>query len=194
MMNYIWSGIFAVSILFGILNGRMTEVANALLQGGNEAIQLVLSLLGTMCLWNGLMKIAEQSGLTDLLAKIMRPAIDLIMPGLKRNGAAIKAVCMNVTANLLGLGNAATPLGLTAMKELQIEENTGKTASNNMVTFVVLNTASIQLIPTTAGMLRAKHGSLHPLDLLPAVWLASIIALIVGLAVSKFVGNRKKYT
>ena len=98
MMNYIWSGIFAVSILFGILNGRMTEVANALLQGGNEAIQLVLSLLGAMCLWNGLMKIAEQSGLTDLLAKIMRPVIDLIMPGLKRNGAAIKAVCMNAVS------------------------------------------------------------------------------------------------
>lgn len=190
MMNYIWSIIILVSVIIGALNGRIAEVSTALLQGGNQAIELIISLLGAMCLWNGLMKIAEDSGLTEYIAKLLQPIVNIFLPGLKKGGKAVKAVCMNITANLLGLGNAATPLGLNAMKCMAEEESTGETASNNMVNFVVLNTASIELIPTTAAMLRAKHGAVNPMDIVPCVWICSIVALAVGLIVSRLLQGR----
>lgn len=190
MMNYIWSGIILVSVIIGAINGRIAEVSTALLQGGNQAIELIIGLLGAMCLWNGLMKIAEESGLTKLVAKLLQPIVNIFLPGLKKDGKAVKAVCMNITANLLGLGNAATPLGLNAMKCMAEEENTGEIASNNMVNFVVLNTASIELLPTTAAMLRANHGAANPMDIVPCVWICSVGALVVGLTVSRLLQGK----
>ena len=134
-----------------------------------------------MCMWGGLMRIAEKSGLTELLAHGFKPVLKPLFKGLDMNGRAFHAICMNITANLLGLGNAATPLGLEAMRRLEQEEHTGDTTSRNMVIFVVLNTASITLIPTTAASLRLKHGSAAPMEILPCVLITSACALAVGL-------------
>ena len=182
----------AVSILFGIINGRMAEMTNAVLGGADEGVSLVIALLGSMCLWSGLMKIAEKSGITSILSKAFYPIIRIIFKGIDAKSDTAKAICMNMTANLLGLGNAATPFGLKAMKELQKENPVKDTASNNMIMFVVLNTASIQLLPTTVAVLRAKHGSQMPFDILPAIWITSVCALVVGVSVCKILSYKNK--
>lgn len=132
-------------------------------------------------MWGGLMKIAEKSKLTDKIAVAFRPLARLLFKDIDLNGKAFHAICLNVTANMLGLGNAATPLGIEAMKALEKEDNACGTASRNMVVFTVLNTASITLIPTTAASLRSKHGSEAPMDILPCVLITSAAALAIGL-------------
>jgi spore maturation protein A len=139
---------------------------------------------GMMCAWTGLMKIADAGGITSLLSKLLSPLMRLLFPSLKKGSPAVRAICMNITANLLGLGNAATPMGIAAMKELA-KLNPSQTADNAMVMFVVINASSIQLIPTFMGTLRAKYGSPAPFDILPAVWLASVVALLAGIAAAK---------
>lgn len=185
MLNWLWAGIMAVAILVGGINGRIDEVTNAFLSGGGEGIQLALTLGGAMCLWGGMMRIAEKGGLTELLSRIMAPLIRFLFPSLNPSGPASRAILMNMAANFLGLGNAATPFGLKAMQELQKENGDRQTASDHMVTFVVLNTASIQLIPTTVATLRLQHGSASPMEILPAVWLSSLATAIVVLLSAK---------
>lgn len=179
--------LMGISIVFGIFTGNMQAVSNAVIAGSMDAVQLSVTLLGGMCLWSGIMKIAEKSGLTSFLSQMIYPITKKLFPGLEPKSKAIEAITMNITANLLGLGNAATPLGLRAMEELA--KNDGNdSASANMVTFVVLNTASITLIPTTVATLRLANGSNTPLDILPAVWATSVIALSVALLSSKILG------
>jgi len=190
MMNYIWAGIMLIAILFGLLNGRISEVSSAVLSGGSEAVQLALVLLGAMAFWSGLMKIADQAGITKMLSRLFYPIVRLLFKTGK-DSPATKAITMNITANLLGLGNAATPFGLQAMKEMEKENKNKGTASNAMAMFVVLNTASVQLIPTTIAVLRAKHGAQNPMDIMPAVWLTSIAALIVGVMMAKVLERRR---
>ena len=139
------------------------------------------------------MRVAEKSGVTDVLARLFRPLLKHIFKGLDTSGKAFHAICMNITANLLGLGNAATPLGLEAMKRLEEEEGENEITSRNMVLFVVLNTASITLIPTTAASLRLKHGSEAPMEILPCVLITSACALLVGLVTAAILdkGERK---
>lgn len=127
------------------------------------------------------MRIAEKAKITDMLSKLFKPFLKHIFKDLDLNGKAFHAICMNITANLLGLGNAATPLGLEAMRRLEEEEQPGNTTSRNMIMFVVLNTASITLIPTTAASLRIKHGSAAPMEILPCVLITSACALAAGL-------------
>lgn len=127
------------------------------------------------------MRIAEKAGITDALSELFKPLLKHIFKGLDLNGGAFRAICMNITANLLGLGNAATPLGLEAMRRLELEERPGDTTSRNMIMFVVLNTASITLIPTTAASLRIRHGSTAPMEILPCVLITSACALAAGL-------------
>lgn len=190
-MNYIWAGMMILSILFGILNGRMGEVSQAVMEGGSNAIQLMLVLLGAMCLWSGLMRIAEKGGLTSIISRILSPITKWIFRGMDPKSSAGKAISMNMTANLLGLGNAATPLGLHAMKEMQKNNPEKQRATNWMVLFVVLNTASIQLIPTTIAVIRGKYGAQTPMDILPAVWLTSLTGLVVGILVAKLLQRKK---
>jgi len=184
-MNYIWAGIMAVSLLFGMLNGRMDEITRAVLIGADDGVGLIIALMGGMCLWSGLMSIAEKSGITVYISHAFSPFLRLIFKNLDKNSKAARAICMNMTANLLGLGNAATPLGIEAMKELQKGNPDKNTASDNMVTFVVLNTASLQLIPATVAVLRSKNGAARPFDILPAVWTTTVIVLAVGLITCK---------
>ena len=148
--------------------------------------------LGMMCAWTGFMKIADAGGLTAVLCKVFNPLLKRLFPDYRAGSSALKAISMNMAANFLGLGNAATPLGIAAMKEMQKENPNPSVANNSMVMFVVINTASIQLIPTFMGALRAQYGAQFPFDILPAVWLASVVSLIVGVIVAKLLQGRKK--
>lgn len=190
MLNYIWAGLMLVSIVFGICTGRISQVSDAVFNGAGNAVELFLTLLGVITLWSGLMKIAEKSGLTGYFAKVLSPLLRLLFPGLDPKDPAAHAISMNVSANLLGLGNAATPLGLMAMKELDKMNPQKGVASRHMATFVVLNTASLQLIPTTLAALRMKHGSANPMEIMPAVWMASIVSLIAGMIVCRLLEKR----
>ncbi len=188
MLNWLWAGIMIVALAAGAVNGRLGEVTNALLSGGGEAIKLSLTLGGAMCLWGGMMRIAEKGGLTELLSKALSPLMRLLFPKLKPDGPACRAILMNMAANFLGLGNAATPFGLKAMNELEKENPIPGTASNSMVVFVVLNTASIQLIPTTVATLRLQYGSAQPMRILPAVWAASFLTALAAVLMAKLLG------
>lgn len=185
MMNYIWGFIMLISIVCAIITGRISMVSNAVLTGADEGVTLALKILGMMAFWTGIMKIANDSGITGFLAKIFSPILKLIFPEYSKKKNVLNAICMNVTANLLGLGNAATPFGIHAIKEMQKTNPLPHTANNSMIMFVVLNTASIQLIPTFISILRQKYGAENPFDILPAMWITSIAALIVGIITTK---------
>lgn len=190
MMNWIWALLMLISVACALATGRMAELSDAVLSGASDAVQLVISLLGMMCLWTGLMKIADTGGLTGLLSRAFAPIMRKLFPDYEPDSPAIKAVCMNVTANLLGLGNAATPMGIAAMKEMAKTNHTPGVANNSMVMFVVINTASIQLIPTMLGIQRARYGAASPFDVLPAVWLTSVVALVFGIILAKLLQRR----
>lgn len=193
LMNYIWAGLMLVSIIFAFITGRTNELSNAVIDGASQAIQLVISMTGLVCFWTGLMSIADKGGLTAILAKAFKPIMKKLFPEYEEDSPAIKAICMNITANLLGLGNAATPFGIKAMQEMAKTrpEKLKTTASNSMVMFVVINTASLQIIPTMMSMLRVNHGSKSPFDIMPAVWITSISALISGILVAKLLERRE---
>lgn len=181
VIKWIFSIMLIASVIFGASTGQIKQVSEAALNSCVEAVNLFLYLLGGMCMWGGLMRIAEKAQITDALSRLFRPILKHIFKGLDLDGKAFHAVCMNITANLLGLGNAATPLGLEAMRRLEQEEQPGEVTSRNMIMFVILNTASITLIPTTAASLRLKHGSSAPMEILPCVLVTSACALAAGL-------------
>lgn len=185
MMNWVWFTLIAVSVGVGAATGRMGDVSAACLTGATGAVELFLVLLATICLWSGLMRIADESGVTDALQKALSPVTKRIFRDLKPDGAAMKAISMNIAANLMGLGNAATPLGLKAMHEMHSGARDKKTATDSMILFVVINTASIQLIPSTIAALRIKYGSKAPFEIVPSIWLASAVTLTVGVNITK---------
>ena len=184
MMNVIFAGIILFSFVFAALTGRMPQLSEAAMGQAGEAVTLVLSLTGMLCLWSGLMKIAQESGLTELLSRLLSPVTKRLFKGLRPNGEAVNAITMNLIANFLGLGNAATPLGIRAMCEMHKEQRADGAATNDMAMFVVVNTASIQLIPATTAMLRMQAGSAAPLDILPATWIASVGSVAVGIVMA----------
>ena len=191
LLNYIWVGMILASIFCAVVTGRMPELSAAVFSGASDAVQLVIAMTGMMCAWTGLMKIADRGGLTEKLSNALGPLMRLLFPSLRKGSSAVKAICMNLTANILGLGNAATPLGIAAMKELK-KANPSAEADNSMVMFVVLNTASVQLIPTFMATLRAQYGSSSPFDILPAVWVTSVLALTVGVTAAKLLEGRSR--
>lgn len=186
MMSWLFTGMLVLSLLFGILNGRMEQVSISAVNECSNAVTLAIQLAGVMCLWSGLMRIAEVSDLTGKLSQLFRPVMKLLFWHLPADSKAAKAIIMNLTANLLGLGNAATPLGISAMKELEKISPRKGIASNEMALLVVLNTASLQLIPTTTAALRLAAGSAAPMEILPAVWLASSMSILSGILAAKF--------
>lgn len=189
VMDYIWGGMILLSLVFGACNGRMQEVSDAVFSGAGQGVEVCIALLGAMCFWSGLMKIADRSGITIFIGRLCRPIIRVLFPTLGKNSPAAGAMSLNFAANILGLGNAATPLGLKAMKCLQAENPRKDVASDNMLMFVVINTASLQIIPTTVATLRVKYGSVNPLDIMPAIWIASIGALLVGVLLAKLLNK-----
>lgn len=193
MMNYIWIAIIFFSVITAVFTGTANELSNGIITSGNTAVDLCFSLLGTFCLWNGLMNIAEKSGLSQTFAKITAPILCKIFKGLNKNSDAILPISLNITSNLLGLSNAATPIGIEAMKKLA-KENTGKsTPSNNMVLFVVMNSAALRLIPSTVAGIRANHGSENPLEIIVPSVITSICALTVGITMTKIFERFFKY-
>ncbi len=190
MINYIWASMLILSFVFSIANGTLNDVNNALLEGASSAVQMAIGLLGMMCFWSGLLEIAKRAGLTEKLSKLLKPLMRLLFPELKENSPANDAMLMNMVANFLGLSNAATPLGLKAMQELDKENKKRKRASSSMCLFVVINTASITLIPTTVIALRSSNGSSDAFSIIVPVWICSIISISVGIIVSKIMSKR----
>lgn len=183
MLNYIWCGMMIFSLICAALNGRMDALTGALFSGGESAISLCISLLATVGLWSGIMNIARSAGIVRLISKLLRPLIKTVFRT-DPDSAAAGAICMNISANMLGLSNAATPFGLEAMQRLQEENQDKSTASDDMITFVLINTASVQIIPTTVAQIRAKYGSVAPMDIAPCIWITSAITLIFALTVN----------
>lgn len=180
--------IMIVSMIFAVVNGKMTDLSNSILSKSGEAVQLVISLCGVMCFWCGIMRVAQRAGLTEKLAALLSPVVKLLFGSLKRDGKAAGLITMNLAANILGLGNASTPLGIAAMKAIAEEDNVTDTASDNMIMLTVLNTASLQIIPATAAALRAANGAEKPMDILPCVWIVSIYSCAVVIAAVKIMG------
>jgi len=192
MMGYIWGGMIIAAFCFGAVNGQLEAVAQSALTGAENAVTMALGLLGMMCFWSGMLEIAKRAGLTEKLARLIRPLTKLLFPKLSASSPAVTAMVMNMTANFLGLSNAATPLGLAAMAELdKINPHKG-TASDEMCMFVVINTASISLIPTTVITLRAAAGSQDPFGILVPVWICSVTAVIIGVMAAKLLARRDR--
>jgi spore maturation protein A len=185
MLNYIWFAMLVTGVVFGVLTGRINEVSQAFVDSAGNAVELAIGLLGVMCLWTGIMKIMEKSGTMAWIAKCARPLTRFLFPEIKHKSSALGAILMNLAANFLGLGNAATPLGLKAMDALQKLNPKKDTASNPMCMFLVLNTAAIQLIPVTIIAVRKQAGSSNPHEITAAIWIASICATLAGIAAAK---------
>lgn len=185
MLGYIWALMILVSICCSVITGRTEALAAAIGDSADQAIKLLITMAGTMCLWTGMMKIADKSGVTAAAARLLSPLLGRLMPDYAPDSSAMQAVCANVTANIFGLGNAATPLGIKTMQELQKENRLGSQPNRSMIMFVVLNTASVQLIPVTAAALRKAAGSSNPYSILPAVWLTSAAALTAGIVTAR---------
>lgn len=193
MMNYVWPVLIILSFFASIMTGNVGQLSNAVIQGGQNAVELLLRLVAMLCLWGGIMEIAEKSGITAAISKLLKPIMKLIFPRLKKEDYALEAISMNITANVLGLGNAATPLGLEAMRRLQLINPDPLTASNEMIVFVVMNTAAMHVIPTTVATMRGQYGSQSPMEIMPASVLTSFCALTVAILAAK-AGNRFHFT
>ncbi|MCI9171349.1 MAG: spore maturation protein A [Lawsonibacter sp.] len=178
-MTVIWTGMIVVSILCALATGRGPEVAAAAVEGTSAAVQLALSIAGMLCLWTGVMEVMRQSGLADKLSRLLFPLLCRLFPQAAKDRDTMDSISANVSANLLGLGSAATPLGLEAARRLS--RRSQGAASDDLCMLVVCNTASIQLIPTTVATVRAAEGCAAPFDILPAVWLASTLSVGVGI-------------
>jgi spore maturation protein A len=185
-------GMLLIGFIIGGLNGRLEEVTQAAFNSSKSAVELSIGLLGILCLWTGLMGIAEKSGLLNKIAYLVSPLIRLLFPQIPKKSPAIGAIVMNMAANFLGLGNAATPLGLKAMNELQKHNTLKDTASDSMVMFLILNASAIQLVPATIIALRSSAGSANPAEIIMPIWIASASAAITGIMAVKILGSLKR--
>lgn len=185
MLNTLWITMIGVSFVCAAFTGKMQALSEAFITGAQDAASLSFSLLGIMCFWTGLSKVAEQSGLTVLVSKALYPFLHFLFPRLKKGSASLSAVAMNVTANLLGMGNAATPLGIKAMEELLKTSPQKGGASDEMCMFAVLNTASVQIIPSTLIALRTAYSSKNPGEIILPVWVASFLTLSAAVFFAK---------
>ena len=195
-MRYVIFVIICLSFIFSSLTGRISELSSAALTSCKDAVTLCISLCGTICLWSGVMKVAERSGAVKKLSVIFAKPLTLLFHDIDKKGTAMQYIVMNFISNLLGLGNASTPLGIKAMNELKNEQNADKTATRNMIMLVVMNTASVQFFPSTIAAIRASYGSTAPADIVPCVWIVSLIALGVSVttvfAADRISSRRKK--
>lgn len=182
-MGIIWAGMVAVAVVCGLATGNIDAVASGALEGAAQAVELCLSMTGVLCLWMGVMEIMRRSGLSEKLSRLLRPILRRLYPDFAGDKKVMDTVASNVSANLLGLGNAATPLGLEAARLMS--KKTPGVASNSLCMLVVCNTASIQLIPTTVASVRAAAGCDTPFDILPAVWFASAVSIAIGITAAK---------
>lgn len=185
MLNIIWPLFIIVSFTYAIFSGKIEAVNNSIFESTKNAVELSISLLGTMCLWSGIIQIASKTKIINHLTNFINPLMKKLFPDIKREDKVYKEITMNVVANIMGLGNAATPLGLKAMKSMQKNNKEKNRLSNSMAILIVLNTASIQLIPTTVIAIRSSLGSNNPSAMIVPVWIATVFAAISAILASK---------
>lgn len=184
-MNYIFYFLIVISIVIGAINGRLSEVVNAILTGADKSVKIALSLAGIMAFWLGIMKIAEKSGLVELFARLIKPITKRLFPDIPEEDAAIGDIAMNFSANALGLTNAATPIGLKAMKELQEHNKNKKTASNAMCMFLGMNTASFQLVPATVIAVLVGAGYQNPTEIIAPTFIVTSFTFLCAIFLAK---------
>ena len=188
VMSYIFTAILLISIVFATLTGRGAELATAVPQGAQAGVTLAFSIAGSLCLWTGVGTLMERIGATTLLSKVLRPLLHRLFPDTKTDAALANALSANICANILGLGNAATPRGISATKRM-IDPKHPCLATDQMCRLIVLNTASIQLIPANVAAVRSSLGCATPFDILPAVWLTSLCSAGMGLLAAVLLGK-----
>ena len=194
MINYIWGFFIVVGVLFSIINGS-GSVTNSMLLSGSKAIDMILGIVPLMCLWLGTMKIAEVSGLLDIMSKKLSKIVKILFPEIPEGDKAIGYISSNVVMNMLGLGNAATPFGLKAMSELKRLNNNSDVASRSMITFLVINTASVTIVPTTVISLRLANGSINPTEIVPVTIITTFLSTFLAILLDRlfYFIWRKKY-
>ena len=188
VMSWIWTGILCISLIFSLINGRGSELAGAIMSGSQAGITLAISMAGAICLWTGVGKLMEHSGITQFLAKCLRPLLHRVFPDSKTDKALAGSLSANICANFLGLGNAATPMGIQAVKQMR-DPDRPALATDQMCRLIVLNTASIQLIPSNVAAVRASLGCATPFDILLAVWITSLCSAGLGLLAAILLGK-----
>lgn len=184
-LSWIWTGLIVVSAVYGLISGRIADVSEAALEGAAGAVTLCISLSGAICLWSGILELMDRCGLSALLSGLLRPLLIRLFPSAAKDTEALEALSQNVSANFLGLGNAATPAGIRAAARL-------KDSGAEVTRLIVMNTASIQLIPTSICALRSAAGAARPFDILPAVWISSLASVSAGLAAAYLLGKLKR--
>ena len=185
VMSYIWTGLVLISLISGVLQGRGPQLSSAVPEGAQAGAQLAISMAGSICLWSGIGRLMEAAGLTARLSRFFKPALHRIFPGAKENASLADALSANICANFLGLGNAATPMGIRAARLMK----QGDAATDELCRLIVLNTASIQLIPANVAAVRASLGCKTPFDILPAVWLSSLASAGLGVTAAWLLGK-----
>lgn len=185
LMSRVLALLTALALVMGALSGRMAQVSQATISGAGEAVRLILSIGGTLCLWNGLMEVMQRAGLAQKLARLLSPVISLLFGTYAKDPQAKAAIAQNMSANLLGLGSAATPSGLRAAKRLKELSDRRGEIPHGVFLLMVINTASLQLLPTTVAAVRSGLGSAQPFDILPAVWLSSAVSVATAVAAAK---------
>ena len=185
VMSWIWTGFLLVSLVFSWFTGCCSALASAVMEGAQAGITLAISIAGSLCLWTGVGNLMEHTGITDALSRFLKPLLDRVFPGAKKDPALARDLSANICANILGLGNAATPMGISAAKRMA----RGSAATDELCRLVVLNTASIQLIPANVAAVRSSLGCRDPFDILPAVWVTSLCSAGLGLFCAWLLGR-----
>lgn len=192
MVGYLWAALILLSFLTAAWRGEISVITPALFSAAERGVKVAFGLIGSMTFWLGIMKLLESSGIVKLLNRLLRPLARLLFPQVPAEGPAMEAILMNLSTNILGLGNAATPFGIKAMEEMQKLNPHGSTASDEMCTFLALNTSSITLVPTAVMALRASAGSANPADILGSTVLATLCSTVVALSIDRLLRKKVK--
>lgn len=184
MINYLWGFMIIIGIVYGICTGRISDVSTQTISSAKEAVELCITMLGVMSLWMGLMEVARGVGIMERLTKRLRPVIRLLFPDLPKDHVVNEYIASNIIANILGLGWAATPVGLKAMKELAVLNKNSSTASCDMCTFLIINISSLQLIPVNIIAYRSQYNSQNPTEILGAALIVTVFSTIIGVIFS----------
>ena len=185
MLNIIWAFFILISIIYSIFSGNLEQINNSIFESAESSVQLIITFFGTICLWSGVMKIAQETSIIKKLTKILNPLINFLFPEYKKRDDVKQKISMNMIANILGLGNASTPLGIEAMKSMQKDNLKKDTITNSMAMFIVINTASIQIVPTTVIAIRNSLNSENPTKIILPVWIATLCAFLTVIILTK---------
>lgn len=192
MVNVIWAAMALVGIFYAMLNGTMDKVNEAIFESANEAVTLSIGLISVLVFWLGIMKIAEEAGILSILARLFRPIVVRLFPDIPKDHPAIGYILSNFTANIFGLGNAATPMGIKAMEQMK-QLSGDDTASRSMITFLALNTSSLTLIPTTVIAIRMQYNSVSPTEIVGATILATLVSSLSAIVIDRFFHYKSKW-